>query len=51
MVLQAKIEAIETKLKISKTLEERAKLQVEIEKLKEKSLNHSSSLKEVPTKE
>lgn len=51
MVLQAKIQALETKLKIAKTLEERAKLQVEIENLKEKSLNRSSSLEEVPTKE
>lgn len=50
MALQENIEALETKLKIVTNPEERAKLQIEIENLKEKSLNHSSTL-EAPTKE
>ncbi len=51
MALQAKIEALQTKLKIALIPEERAKLQLEIENLKKKSLNHSSALKEAPAKE
>lgn len=49
MVLQANIEALETKLKIITAPEERAKLQLEIKNLKEKSLNHSSNI-EAPIK-
>lgn len=50
MALQEKIEELQIKLQIATIPEERAKLQLEIKNLKEKSLNHSSSL-ESPIKE